>query len=59
MVARLLLLLVAVILGTVLAFFAVTLLRDWILPISCVVMLVVIGGFLIWIARGGLKKNRQ
>ena len=59
MIVRLLLLLVAIILGTILAFFAVAILQDWILPVSCVVLLVVIGGYLIWIRQGGLKKDRR
>ena len=57
MVKRLLILFVGVLIGTFLAFFAVLFLRDYIVPVGCVVIFVIFGGWFLWIARGGLKKK--
>jgi hypothetical protein len=57
MVKRLLILFVGVLVGTILAFFAVLFLQDYIVPVVYVVIIVIFGGWLFWIARGGLKKT--
>ncbi len=57
MVKRLLILFISVLVGTFLAFFAVLFLKDYIVPVGCVVILVIFGGWFFWIARGGLKRK--
>ncbi|GMQ79430.1 MAG: hypothetical protein BMS9Abin02_2018 [Anaerolineae bacterium] len=57
MVKRLFYLFVGVLVGTFLAFFAVLFLKDYIVPVGCVVILAILGGWFFWIARGGLKKT--
>jgi hypothetical protein len=57
MVKKLLILFVSISFGTLLAFFAVLFLQDYIVPVGCVVIFVIFGGWFLWIARGGLKKT--
>ena len=57
MIRKLLLILVGVTVGTLLAYFAVLILRNWILPVACGLVILLAIGFLVWLVRGGLKKN--
>ena len=59
MIKRLLLMLVGILLGTFLAYIAVLYLQNWILPLSCALIVAMIIGWLVWIQRGGLKKNKS
>lgn len=59
MVKKLLILFISVLVGTLLAFFAVLLFQDYVVPFGCLVILVIGAGWIIWIARGGLKKKSQ
>ena len=59
MIRNLLLILVGVTAGVVLAYFAVLILRNWILPVACGLVVLVTIGFLVWLVRGGLKKEKR
>ena len=57
MIAKQILLFLGITLGVILAFFATMVLRDAILPIACLLLIAMIVGFFVWIARGGLKTS--
>jgi len=57
MVKRLLILFISIAVGTLLAFFAVLYLGDYMFPVCCIFLFLIFGGFFLWIARGGLKKK--
>ena len=59
MIRNLLLILVGVTAGTLLAYFAVLILRNWILPFACGLVVLLAIGFLVWLVRGGLKKEKK
>jgi len=55
-IVKLILLLIGTFLGVALAWLAVVALGDLILPVACILFLIIIGGFFVWIVRGGLKR---
>ncbi len=57
MIRKLLLILVGVTVGTFLAYLAVLVLRNTILPVVCGLLILLTIGFFVWLVRGGLKKN--